>query len=74
MTAADLGVETACVAMFDEVDEGTAVFKVSSAPPKEGTFATSDGLPADWCLRLTGEGAKVTRRAKKARPALPIRP
>ena len=74
VTAADLGVEMAYVAMFDEVDEGTAVFKVTNAPPKEGTFATYEGLPADWYLRLTGEGAKVIRGEMKGRAALPIKP
>jgi hypothetical protein len=32
---AELGIDMAYVAMFDEVDEGTAVFKVTNAPPKE---------------------------------------
>lgn len=74
VTAADLGVEMAYVAMFDEVDEGTAVFKVTNTPPTEGKFATYDGLPSDWFLRLTGEGSKVIRGEKKAEAALPIKP
>ena len=74
VTAADLGMEMAYVAMFDEVDEGTAVFKVTNSPPKEGKFATYDGLPSDWYLRLTGEGSKVIRGEKKAEAALPIKP
>jgi hypothetical protein len=73
-TAADLGVEMAYVAMFDEVDEGTAVFKVTNTPPKEGKFATYEGLPADWYLRLTGEGSQVIRGEKKAGAMLPIKP
>lgn len=60
-TAADLGVEMAYVAMFDEVDEGTAIFKVTNSPPKPGSFATYEGLPSDTYLRLTGEGAKQIR-------------
>jgi hypothetical protein len=74
VTAADLGVEMAYVAMFDEVDEATAVFKVTNAPPKEAKFATHDGLPSDWYLRLTGEGSKVIRGEKKAERTLPIKP
>jgi hypothetical protein len=74
VTAADLGVEMAYVAMFDEVDEGTAVFKVTNTPPKEGLFATFDGLPTDWYLRLTGEASKVIRGEKKTTVALPIKP
>lgn len=74
VTTAELSVEMVYVAMFDEVDEGTAIFKVTNSPPKEGIFATYDGLPADWYLRLTGEGAKVIRGEKKATTALPIKP
>jgi hypothetical protein len=73
-TAADLGVEMVYVAMFDEVDEGTAIFKVSPTPPTQARFATEEGLPADWYLRLTGEGARVIRGERKAGPALPIKP
>jgi hypothetical protein len=74
VTAAELGIDMAYVAMFDEVDEGTAVFKVTNSPPKEATFATYDGLPSDWYLRLTGEGAKVIRGDRKPDAALPIKP
>ena len=74
VTASDLGVEAAYVAMFDEVDEGTAVFKVSNDPPKQARFETFEGLPSDWYLRLTSEGSKVIRRERKAQVALPIKP
>jgi hypothetical protein len=74
VTAADFGLDMAYVAMFDEVDEATAVFKVSNSPPTQARFTTYDGLPADWYLRLTGEGAKVIRGERKAAPDLPIRP
>jgi hypothetical protein len=74
VTAAELGIDMAYAAMFDEVDEGTAIFKVTNAPPKEATFQTYDGLPSDWYLRLTGEGAKVIRGDRKPRAELPIKP
>jgi hypothetical protein len=70
VTAADLGVDMAYVAMFDEVDEATAIFKVTNAPPTQARFATYEGLPSDWYLRLTGEGTKVIRGERKA--ALPL--
>lgn len=73
-TASELGVEMAYVAMFDEVDEGTAIFKVSNAPPTQGKFQTLEGLPNDWYLRLTGEGSKVIRGERKAQRELPIKP
>ena len=72
--AADLGAEMAYVAMFDEVDEATAVFKVSNRPPTQARFQTYEGLPSDWYLRLTGEGSKVIRGERKSQTALPIKP
>jgi glycosyl hydrolase family 99 len=74
VTATELGAEMVYVAMFDEVDEGTAIFKVTNSPPKEGTFATYDGLPTDWYLQLTGEGSKLIRGERKAGTGLPIKP
>jgi hypothetical protein len=73
-TAADLGIDMAYVAMFDEVDEGTAIFKVSNNPPSPGRFATYDGLPSDWYLRLTGEGTKLIRGERENQKTLPIKP
>jgi hypothetical protein len=73
-TAADLGIDMAYVAMFDEVDEGTAIFKVSNNPPSPGRFVTYDGLPSDWYLRLTGEGTKLLRGERKNQKTIPIMP
>ena len=73
-TAADLGLEMAYVAMFDEVDEATAIFKVSNSPPTQARFETNEGLPSDWYLRLTGEGSKVIRGERKSQMMLPIKP
>ncbi|HZK82314.1 MAG TPA: glycoside hydrolase family 71/99-like protein [Humisphaera sp.] len=73
-TAADLGMDMAYVAMFDEVDEGTAIFKVSNSPPLEANFATYEGLPSDRYLHLTGEGAKVIRGERKTMPEIQIEP
>jgi hypothetical protein len=51
------------VAMFDEVDEGTAIFKCSNDVPvgQESQFATFEGLPSDFYLRLVGAGTKLLR-------------
>ena len=73
-TAADLGVEMAYVAMFDEVDEATAIFKVSNTPPQPGRFVTYEGLPSDLYLRLTGEGTKLIRGERKNQILIPIQP
>ena len=51
------------VAMFDEVDEGTAIFKCTNdVPVAEGaTFVDFEGLPPDYYLRLTAGGARMLR-------------
>lgn len=51
------------VAMFDEVDEGTAIFKCVNDPPAggESKFVSYEGLPPDFYLRLTGAGARLLR-------------
>jgi hypothetical protein len=64
--------DTVYVAMFDEVDEGTAIFKVTSSPPIEGHFVGYEGLPSDWYLRLVGEGARMLRKERPLTPDIPI--
>ena len=57
------GAEMIYVAMFDEVDEGTAIFKCTNDVPPHGesAFAGYEGLPSDYYLRLTGNGARMLR-------------
>jgi hypothetical protein len=63
-------------AMFDEVDESTAMFKVAASPrdaPSEVAVVTLDvdgePLPSDWYLRLAREAQKHLRDART--PAVP---
>jgi hypothetical protein len=58
-----IGAEMLYVAMFDEVDEGTAIFKCTNDPPTANgaKFLTYEGLPSDHYLRLTGLAGKVIR-------------
>ena len=52
------------VAMFDEIDEGTAIFKASLHPPEgKSSFVTFDpGIPSDYYLQLAGYAAKMLRQ------------
>jgi hypothetical protein len=65
-TALNAGAEMLYVAMFDEVNEGTAIFKGSDNPPvgKNTQFIDMDHKPSDHYLWLTGEAAKILRREK----------
>lgn len=59
----ETGASMVYVAMFDEVDEGTAVFKCTNDPPAgEGArFVTLEGLPSDYYLQLCGHGGRLLR-------------
>jgi hypothetical protein len=70
---ARLKVTEATVAMFDEVDEGTAIFKVTSAPPAQADFVGFEGLPSDWYLRLVGEGTKLLAGQRPFSVRIPLR-
>ena len=79
--AIDAGCNMVYVAMFDEVDEGTAIYKVAendSQTPTTGQFVTLDedgeDLPSDWYLRLTGEAAKMLRNQIGLTSTIPIDP
>jgi len=47
------------VAMFDEVDEGTAIFKCVNDVPvgQKSKFVTLEGLPSDYYLKDGGAQA-----------------
>jgi hypothetical protein len=49
------------VAMFDEVDEGTAIFKCVNDVPvgEKSKFVTFEGLPSDFYLKMVGDGTKL---------------
>lgn len=66
-TVIDYGAEMIYVAMFDEIDEGTAIFRCSNRKntPKNGKInfdGIEDHLPTDFYLWLTGEAGKMLRR------------
>ncbi len=79
--AIDAGCSMVYVAMYDEVDEGTAIYKLAENTdqiPVETAFVTLDmdgyDIPSDWYLRLTGEGSKMLRGEIALSSSMPISP
>lgn len=64
ITLIGAGAEMIYIAMFDEIDEGTAIMKISDNPPnsENAQFVGNDGVPDDHYLWLTGLGAKILRK------------
>lgn len=61
--AVEGGAEMLYYSMFDEVDEGTAIFKISNTPPStEGCpFADLEGMPEDHYLFLAGKAKEMLK-------------
>ena len=74
-TAMLSGGEMIYVAMFDEVNEGTAIFKASDNPPVSdiAKFINMDGCPSDHYLWLTGEATKMLRKEIPLSIKMPVR-
>jgi len=67
-------------AMFDEVDEGTAMFKMvpsTTQLPTDQWFLTLDAdgcrLPSDWYLRLAGAATEVLHKRETTTSDLPLK-
>jgi len=75
VTMVDAGAEMIYVAMFDEIDEGTAIMKVSDNPPNsdQAHFIDNDGAPSDQYLFLAGQGAKMLRKEIELNYEMPKR-
>lgn len=75
------GVRVLKIAMFDEVNEGTAMFKAAphrSDAPDQGYWLALDAdggdLPSDWYLRLAGEITKAFHQNKPLPVTMPALP
>lgn len=68
------GAEMIYVAMFDEVDEGTAIEKISQNPPVGASrFVTFEvGIPSDYYLYLTGYAGKILRKEIPFQENIPL--
>ena len=74
-TALLAGASMPYVAMFGEVNEGTAIFKCTDNPPVSSvtSFINMDGKPSDHYLWFTGEAAKMLRKEKSLSLSMPER-
>jgi hypothetical protein len=75
------GSDTYFAAMFDEVDEGTAMFELAesaSMEPTTGAFlsldADGEALPSHFYLSLAGAATEVLRGTRALTPGRPIAP
>lgn len=73
------GAKVLKIAMFDEVDEGTAILKAAphrKDAPDQGFWLTLDAdgaeLPSDWYLRLAGEVTKMFHGEIRPDAKIPI--
>jgi len=74
VAATQTGFGTVYLAMFDEVDEGTAIYKVTNSPPTQRNYVTYEGYPSDWYMRLANEGCKMIRGQIPLTTTIPIQP
>lgn len=69
------GAEMIYIAMFDEIDEGTAIFKCAHRVPvsaENSEFVPMDeGVPSDYYLFLAGEAGRMLRGEKSLQKAMP---
>lgn len=64
--AINLGAKMIYIAMFDEIDEGTAIFKCAKKVPVGASIFVpiEDGVECDHYLWLAGEAGKMLRKEK----------
>lgn len=79
--AVEAGSTCLFTAMYDEVDEGTATFKMVETQedvPVQSSWLTLDAngrrLPSDWYLRLAGAATRMLRKEIAVTAAIPINP
>jgi hypothetical protein len=72
-TAMASGAKMLYVAMFDEMDEATAIFKCSNHPPQGPHFIDNEGLPTDHYLWLTGKAGQMLRGEVPVEKQMPVR-
>lgn len=72
LAAHQAGASMLYIAMFDELDEGTAIMKFSTSPPVgESRFLSEPGVAGDRYLRLTGDIGRLLRGEIPSTPEPP---
>lgn len=72
--AIDAGARSIYIAMFDEIDEGTAIFKCANeVPAGESPFLSYEGVEPDRYLWLAGMAAKMLRGEIPFSSTMPLR-
>jgi hypothetical protein len=72
LAAREAGAQTLYVAMFDEIDEGTAIMKCGGPRPV-GNFVDLSDVPSDHYLWLSGQAGRLLRGEIPASYDLPKR-
>jgi hypothetical protein len=79
VNAVEAGATMLYGAMFDEVDEGTAMFKIVADqrdlppdPPFVSLDADGCALPSDWYLQLAGKASTLLRGEMKPSAEMPL--
>ena len=79
--ALSAGVNMVYIAMYDEVDEGTAMYKLAptdAEKPVNGKFISADedgvALPSDWYLQIAAATSNILRGKAKNSEVLPLKP
>jgi len=74
-TAINCGSKMLYVAMFDEIDEGTAIFKCTNQIPMnngEARFVDYEGVASDHYLWLTGKAAELLKSTSSFPTEMPV--
>lgn len=74
--AIEEGSEMIYIAMFDEIDEGTAIFKITNSPPVGPSKFESfePDIPSDYYLFLTGVAGKMLKKEIPLGKDIPLPP
>jgi hypothetical protein len=67
-------INSAFIAMFDEINEGTQIMKTTNHPPTQYPFLTFDGATSDYYLRLVGTASMMLKKHIPITPVIPISP